>query len=82
MYDENEPERLLVGNAVEDEHRLDGEMPRTSTIGRWHDDGEVGYHKGNQRTADTKFRCEVEAEECQVVMQEIHHPDADGEEQV
>ena len=57
-------------------------MPGTCTIGRGYDDGEVGYDKGYQRTTNPQMGREVEAEERQVVMQEVHYPDANGEEQV
>ena len=82
MDNEYEDKRLVVGHAIENQHRLDGEMPRTGTIRRGHDDGEVSHHKGYQRTAQSQLRRKVEAEEGEVVMQEVHHPDADGEEQV
>ena len=82
MHDEYKPEGLLIGHAIEDEHRLDGEMPGPSTIRCWHDDGKVGHDEGYQCTADAKIRREVKTEERQVVMQEIHHPDADGEKEV
>ena len=32
MYDEDEVEGLGVGDAIEDEHRLDGKMPRAGTM--------------------------------------------------
>ena len=82
MHDEHEEERLLVLYAVEDEHGLDGEMPGAGTVGRRHDDGEVGHDERYEGTAETEVGREVEAEERQVVMQEVAHPDAYGEQQV
>ena len=82
MYDQHKPEGMLVGHAIEDEHRLNGEVPGAGTVGSGHDDGEVGYHKGYQRTVHAQVGGEIEAEEGEVVMQEVHHPDAYGEEQI
>ena len=82
MDDEDKPEGLLIGYAIENEHGLDGEMPGTGTIGCGYDDGEVGYHKRHQRTANAETGRKVEAEKGEIVMQEVHQPDADGEEQV
>ena len=82
MYDEHKPKGLFVGHTIEYQHGLDGEMPGTCTVGGGYDNGKVGHHKRDQRTTDTKVRREVEAEEGEVVMQEVHHPDADGEKEV
>ena len=67
--DEHEPESLLISYAIENQHGLDGKVPGTSTIGRWHNDSEVGYDKGYQRTTNPQMGRKVEAEERQVVMQ-------------
>ena len=82
MYDQHEPESLLVGHTVEDEHGLDGEMPGPSTVRCRYDDGKVGHDEGDQCTADAQMRREVEAEERQVIVQEIAHPDTDGEKEI
>ena len=82
MYDEYEPEGLLISYTIENQHGLDSEVPGTCAIGRGYDDCEIGHHERYQCTTDTKFCGKVEAEKRQVIMQEIHHPDADGEEQV
>ena len=82
MYDQYKPEGLFVGYTVEDEHGLDGEMPRTSTVRRRYDDGKVGHDKGHQCSANAQIGREVEAEERQVIVQEIAHPDADGEKEI
>ena len=82
MYDQYKPEGLFVGYTVEDEHGLDGEVPRASSIGRWHDNSKVGHDEADQRTANAQVLREVETEERQVVVQEVAHPDANGEKQV
>ena len=71
MHDEYKPEGLFIGHTIEDQHGLDGKMPRTGTVRGGYDDGKVGYHEGYQCTADTEVRREVEAEEGEVVMQEM-----------
>ena len=82
MHDEDKPKSLLIGNTIENEHGLDGKMPGTGTVGRRYDDGKVGHDKGYQRTANAQSGREAEAEEGEIVMQEVHYPDADREEQV
>ena len=77
MDDEYKPEGLLVGDTIEDQHGLNGKMPRTGTVGGRYNDGEVGHDKRHEGTADTQVGCEVEAEEREVVMQKIAHPDSD-----
>ena len=80
--DKHEPEGLFVGNTIEYQHGLDGKVPRAGTIGRWYDNGKVGNDKRYEGTADTQMGCEVEAEEREVVVQEVAHPDTDREKQV
>ena len=77
MDDEYKPEGLFVGDTIEDQHGLDGKVPRAGTIGRWYDNGKVGNDKRYEGTADTQVGCEVEAEEREVVVQEVAHPDSD-----
>ena len=78
--DEDEVERVLVGNTIEDEHGLDGKVPRTGTVGGGYDDGYGAYDECHQRTAQSEMGREVEAEEGEIVVQEIAHPDGEGEE--
>ena len=80
MDNQYEPQGLLVGYTVENEHGLDGKVPGAGTIGCWYDNGKVGYYERYQGTTDAEIRCEVKAEERQVIMQEVAHPDANGEE--
>ena len=48
--DEHEIEGVLVNDAIEDEHRLDGEVPGACTIGSRHDDGDGADDEGDQCT--------------------------------
>ena len=79
MYDEDKVESLGVGDAIEDEHRLDGEMPRPGTVRGGHDDGYGAYDERHEGARQAKMGGEVEAEEGEVVVNEIAEPDADGE---
>ena len=47
MDDKNEIKGLLVGDTIEDEHRLDGEMPGACSVGRRHDDGDGAHDEGD-----------------------------------
>ncbi len=81
MDDEDEVERIVFLYAIENEHGLHGEMPRASTVGCGHDNGYAANDEGDQRTGHAQLGCRLEAEECQVVMQEVASPDGEGEEQ-
>ena len=78
--DEHEIEGFYIGHAIENEHGLYGEMPRTGTVGGGYDDGYGAYDECHQRTAQSEMGREVEAEEGEIVVQEIAHPDGEGEE--
>ena len=78
MDDEDEVEGLLISYAIEDQHRLHSKMPGTGTIGRGHDDGNAAYNEGDKSTRQAKVLREVEAEEGEIVMQEIAEPDANS----
>ena len=80
--DKYEPEGLFVGNTIEYQHGLDGKVPRAGTIRRWYDNGKVGHDKRHEGTADAQVSRKVEAEEREVVVQEVAHPDTDREKQV
>ena len=75
--DEYKPEGLFISDTIENQHRLNGEVPGACTIGCRHDDSKVGDDKRHEGTTDTQVGCEVEAEEREVVMQKIAHPDSD-----
>ena len=79
MYDEYEVQRFLVLHAIENKHGLDGKVPRTCSVGRRHDDGDAAHDEGDQCTAQPQVCRKVEAEEGQVIVQEIAQPDAEGE---
>ena len=76
MHDQYKVERVLVDHAIKYQHGLHSEMPRTSTIGGRHDDGNGSDNEGHHRTGQSQVFCKVEAEECQVIVQEITAPDA------
>ena len=48
MDDEDEIKCFFVGNAIEDEHRLHGKMPRAGTVRCRHDDRYGAYDEGNE----------------------------------
>ena len=48
MNDEGESSGIGVVDAIEHHHGDDGKMPRTSTIGCWHDDGKGTTNKHDQ----------------------------------
>ena len=66
--DKHEPEGLLVGNTIENQHGLDGKVPGTGTVGRRNDDSEVCYDKRYKGTTNTQVGGEVEAEKREVKM--------------
>ena len=78
MYDEDEVECRLVGDAIEDEHGLDGEMPGACSVGSGHDDGDASHDEGDEGTLHAEPGGEVEAEEGEVVMEEIAQPDGEA----
>lgn len=49
VNDEDEVEGILIDDAVEDEHRLDSEVPRACTIGSRHDDSDGANDESDQR---------------------------------
>ena len=79
MHYQNEVERMLVLYAIEYQHGLHGKVPRTRSVGCRYDDSNTSYDEGNQRTSYSQVCRKVEAEECQVVVQEIAQPDAQRE---
>ena len=48
VYDEHEEEGVCRLDAVQDEHCLHGEMPRSGTVWRRHDDGDASHDEGHQ----------------------------------
>ena len=47
MHDKHEIKGLLVGDTIEDEHRLHGEVPGTCSVGRRHNDGDGTHDEGD-----------------------------------
>ena len=73
--DQHEIERRRVGDAIEHEHRLDGEMPGSGAVGRGDDDRYRSYDEADQRAGQSEVRRLLEAEEGEVEMEEIARPD-------
>ena len=82
MNDEHEIEGILVGQSIEDEHGLDGEMPGTGSVGGGHDDCDAAHHKGDQGAGDAQMGSGGEAEEGEIIVQEIAAPYPQCEQQV
>lgn len=76
--DEHEIERVALGHAIEDQHRLDGKMPRAGAVGRGDEHGDAADDEGHQRAGHSKTGGEAETEEREVVVEEIADPDACG----
>ena len=76
MDNEDEIECFRVGNAIEDEHGLNGEMPRACTIRRRNDDCNGANHECYHSTGQSEMLCKIEAEKRQVVVQEVAGPNA------
>ena len=77
MDDEHEVKGVCGCNPIEGKHCLDREMPRTGTV--WSRD----YHrnrannKADKSAGHSQIGREVEAEKCEIVMQEIANPYSD-----
>ena len=48
VYDEHEVECVVLLDAIEDEHRLHGEMPWTGSVGCRHYHGDAAHDEGHQ----------------------------------
>ena len=53
MDDEYEVEGLRLGDAIENEHGLYSEVPRSCSVRSRHDDGDAADDKGHQRTGQS-----------------------------
>ena len=80
MHDEHEVEGLIACYAIEDKHRLHGKMPGAGTIGCRYDDSHGPNDEGHQGTSRTKVGGSGKTKEGEIIMQEVAHPDANGEE--
>ena len=74
MHDEHEVQRMDICNSIEYQHGLDGKVPRTGAIGSWYDNGDRTDYEGHQCTVQAQMGGEVEAEEREIVMQEVAQP--------
>ncbi len=81
MYYKHEIESLVIGNAIENEHGLNGEMPGTSTVRGWYEYGDTTNDKRYHSACDTEVCRSRETEEREVIVQEIACPDGDGVEE-
>ena len=68
MYDEYKKERMVALHAIKDEHRLDGEVPWTSTIGCRHDDGDTSHYERDKGAAHTQPCGCVETEKSKIII--------------
>lgn len=78
VHDKHEIKGLLVGDTIEDEHRLDGEMPGACTVGGGHDDGDGAHDERDKGAGEPEVGGGVEAEEGEVVVDEVTAPDGEG----
>ena len=79
MYDEHEEECVVGLYAVEDEHRLHGEMPRSRSVWRRHQYGDAADDEGYQSAHHAEVACRLKALEREIVVQEVAQPDAQCE---
>ncbi len=79
VYDENEEEGVVCLNAIEYEHCLHGEMPRSGFIRCRYDDRYASHDKGYQSARQIEMAGCFEALEGEIIVQEIAQPDAQGE---
>ena len=75
---QHEVEGVVVGHAVEYEHGLYGEMPRPGSVGGGNYYGDAAYYERYQGALEAEVGGEVEAEERQVIVQEVANPDGEG----
>lgn len=78
VYYQHEVEGVVVSHAVQYKHGLHGEVPRTGAVGRGHYDGYAADNERDQGALEAEAGGEVEAEERQVIVQEVAYPDAEG----
>ena len=79
MNDEHEIEGIVLLDAIEDEHRLHGEMPWTRSVGRRYDHGNASHDEGHQSAHQIEMARRFEALEGEIIVQEVAQPDAQCE---
>jgi hypothetical protein len=77
--DEHKVERVDIAYAVEDEHCLNGKVPRTGTVRRRNDDSDAAHDERYESARHTKARRSLETEEREIVVEEVTRPDAQRE---
>lgn len=82
VHNEHEIESLCFSHPIENEHCFHGEMPWSGTIWCWHDNGYGAHDEGCEGTARSQVFGVVEAEEREVIVQEIACPDGKREEHI
>ena len=75
VHDEHEEERVVGSHAIEQEHGLHGEVPGPCSVGCGHHHGYRSHDEGHQGAAHSQVGGGVEAEEREVVVEEIAQPD-------
>ena len=79
MNDEHEVEGVVLLDAIEDEHRLHGEMPWPRSVGCRYDHGDASHDEGYQSAHQIEMARRFEALEGEIIVQEVAQPDAQGE---
>ncbi len=80
VYDEYKDERLLVHDAIEDEHGLDCKMPRTCSVWSGHDDCYGTHGEGDKCADKSQVARGVEAEKREIEVEKITYPNAESKE--
>ena len=75
VYDENEEEGIVCLDAIENEHCLDGKMPRSGSVGSWYDDRNAAHDECHQTAHQIEMGGCLEALEGEIVVEEIAQPD-------
>lgn len=78
MNDEHKEEGISRWDAVEYQHRLDSEMPWSGSVGGRNYHGNAADDERHQSAHDTEVAGGFEALECEIVVQEIAQPNAQG----
>ena len=74
VYYQHEVEGVDVAHTIENEHGLHCKMPRAGPVWRWNNHGYAAHHKRNEGTLKAQRRCEVEAEEREIIVKKIAYP--------
>ena len=82
MYYQHEIQGVCFRYSIEYEHGLYGEMPWSCPVRCRHYDGYGAYYERHHGTREREARSEAEAEEREVIVQEITRPDSERVEDV